>query len=224
MTSTNTQAQALFATFAQAGLTLNPTVEALFSDVSLGTNFDTCANHIFRASSGRMTGGQALIDTFGILVSPEQIKKCNQKAAMRLIEAVHFAIDPSAQYADKVTVTCFLSVIQSAVSRASFETLRFSAGEKVENPIALQGLDQNKLRRFAFLESCKGTVQSKISRTFGDRGFFSAIGVSAKIDGHNIEFNSQARENPIVVAFAMGLEKMTQGQIDLMKEKFKIEV
>jgi hypothetical protein len=162
-------------------------------------------------------GGQPLVDTLGAFLTVEALGAMNQKAVMRAVQAVSFAVSGAAEDLDKVTAAVVAVVMLSADETITFESMRYAAGQSgMIDPKSVQGVSRAKLARFGLRGGTAKTIESKVSRSVGKRGFLQALGVTLKSDAHSFTLQPGARSSGFVLGFATQLQSMTEGGLQLV--------
>lgn len=144
----------------------------------------------------------------------------NQKAIMRLAQAVAFVAGDLVAGFDRATALITASIMLSKQSIINFQTMRFAmGGTGDENTTHIKGVSRARLAKFLQTISNEGTRVSQCSRTVGTGGFFSALGIVKSVDKHSFEIIN--KNHPLLVAYAMRLENMGDGTFALLTEEKK---
>lgn len=163
-------------------------------------------------------GGQPLVDTLGAFLTVESLAGMNQKAVMRAVQAVSFAVSGAVDDLDPVTASTIATVMLTAQQTITFAALRYTSGQSnMQDPSAIQGVSRARLQRFGLRGGTANTIVSKVSRSVGKRGFLTALGVTAKSDTHSFTLQAGARESGFVLGYAHQLQTMTDGALSLVK-------
>jgi hypothetical protein len=164
-------------------------------------------------------GGQPLVDTLGAFLSVEALQGMNQKAVMRAVQAVSFAVSGSTDDLDPVTASVISAVMLSSDACISFESMRYAAGQTgILDPKSIGGVSRAKLMRFIGRGGTAKTIESKVSRSVGKRGFLTGLGVTEKSDAHTFTLREGARASGFVLGYAHQLQTMTDGAFALVFE------
>jgi IMP cyclohydrolase len=161
----------------------------------------------------------AVCEFIAPVLSADIIKSMtNQKAIMRTAQALNFIVTGNGAAFDKATAHIIASIALTTQSVVSFADMRFAmGGTGSENTAAIKGVSREKMKRFIGLISNEGTRVSQCSRTVGKNGFLGVLGATAS-EGKSA-FKVTQRDNPIVIAYAAALEKMTDGALHLVTSK-----
>jgi hypothetical protein len=162
-------------------------------------------------------GGQPLVDTLGAFLTPDSIKGMNQKAVMRAVQAVSFAVSGAVEDLDKVTAAVIAVVMLSAQESITYGAMRYAAGQSnMVNPGSIGGVSRARLQRFGLRGGTAKTIESKVSRSVGKRGFLTALGVTLKSDAHTFTLTPGARASGFVLGYATQLQTLTDGALELV--------
>lgn len=163
-------------------------------------------------------GGQPLIDSVGALLTVESVNGMNQKGVMRAIQAVSFSISGDKDDLDLVTASVIAAVMLTSDSVISYSAFRSVAGQSnMIDPGSINGVSRAKFMRYIGKGGTAKTIESKVSRSVGKRGFLTALGVVSKSDAHHVTIAPNARESGFVLSFAHMLQEMTQGALSMVK-------
>lgn len=144
----------------------------------------------------------------------------NQKAIMRLAQAVAFVAGDLVAGFDRATALITASIMLSKQSIINFQTMRFAmGGTGDENTTHIKGVSRARLAKFLKTISNDGTRMTQCSRTVGTGGFLSALGIVKSVDKHSFEIIN--KNHPLLVAYAMRLENMGDGTFALLTEDKK---
>lgn len=158
----------------------------------------------------------ATAQTLALLVPVAAVSLMNQKAILRTVQACDFiATDDTAQ-CDEVTSALVALIALSNQSRVTFNDAHIVAGAAKEGA-NVAGVSRARLARFLPRTSNLGTITSKVSRTVGKRGLFTALGITAKGDAHSFELCAGAKSHPFIIGYSARLEQMTEGAFSLLK-------
>lgn len=163
-------------------------------------------------------GGQALIDSLAAFVPLESLALMNQKAVMRTVQSVSFAVSGAVEDFNKSTAYLVSLVMLTGQERVSFADALHVMGAGGEGTAPVNGVSRAKLQRFlGGRAGTAGTMVSQCSRTVGKRGFMTALGVTVKGDAHAFTLTSKARELPFMLAYGFALQNMTEGALALVQ-------
>lgn len=144
----------------------------------------------------------------------------NQKAIMRLAQAVAFVAGDLVAGFDRATALITASIMLSKQSIINFQTMRFAmGGTGDENTTHIKGVSRARLAKFLKTIPNDGTRMTQCSRTVGTGGFLSALGIVKSVDKHSFEIIN--KNHPLLVAYAMRLENMGDGTFALLTEDKK---
>lgn len=162
-------------------------------------------------------GGQILVDTIGALLSVESLSGMNQKAIMRAVQAVSFAVSGAVEDLNKTTAHIVAMLMMTADERIAFESARFLCGQTgMIAPTSVNGVSRAKLQRFIGRAGTAKTIESQVSRSVGKRGFLTGLGVTAKSDAHGFTLSPNARQSAFVLGYAHQLQALTDGALALV--------
>jgi hypothetical protein len=189
---------------------LNDVVNAILR-APLGTDYARVSRTIAR-------GGQPLVDTLGAFLNVDAIAAMNQKGIMRAVQAVSFSVSTAVEDFDPVTASVIATVCLSAQETISFAAMRFAAGQSnMVQPPSIAGVSRARLMRFGLRGGTAKTIESKVSRSVGKRGFLTGLGVTIKSDAHSFTLTPAARQSGFVLGYAHALDSMTDGAFALIK-------
>lgn len=160
----------------------------------------------------------ALIDA---TVAPESVapEAMNQKGVKRLVQLASFAVSGNYRDFDEVTAYMVSAVLLTKQNTVTFKDAQFLCGLGQDDAQHIRGVSRAKLARFFKRETTAGTITSKVSRTAGKRGFFTALGITSKSDAHSFTLTDQAKQNALLIAYAYQLEKMSDQALALIQNK-----
>ena len=164
-------------------------------------------------------GGEYFANFINQTVQPEQINAMNQKGAKRFAQAVNFAMSGNVKDFDPVTAFMVASIVLTKQSTITFKDAHFLCGIGSDDAQLIKGISKAKLSRFIGGAGNAGTVTSKVSRTTGKGGFFTALGITGKSDKHSFTLTETAKSNALILAYAHQLQNMTEGALALINEK-----
>lgn len=158
-------------------------------------------------------------------VSPEMVntEKMNQKGVKRIVQLTNFAVSGNVDDFDPVTAFMVAAVMLTKQETITYRDAHFLCGLGVDEAQHVKGVSRAKLSRFLGNAGTAGTITSKVSRTTGKRGFFTALGVTTKGDAHSFTLSPDAKQNKLLLAYAQQLEKMTDSALALIASKQKGE-
>lgn len=156
-----------------------------------------------------------------LLCNAEQLAKMNQKGVKRFVQAVNFAINGNVKCFDAVTAYMISAIVLTKDLNISFQNAHFLCGLNTEHAQAIKGVSRAKLHKFLSNAGTAGTITSKVSRTAGKGGFFTALNITNKADKYSFTLTENAKTNPLILAYAKQLENMSEGQFKLLTESKK---
>ncbi len=163
-----------------------------------------------------------VVNTCAALCNEAQAQAMNQKARKRFVQAVSFAVKGNNADFDAVTALVISALILAKGETVHFSQLHALAGlhrEGVEND-SIKGVSKSRLNRFLGLGGTAGTITSKVSRSVGKGGLLTALGLVTKSDKHTVTIDRKAVDaSPFVLAYAVRLSGMTDGQLALINSK-----
>ena len=154
-----------------------------------------------------------------MLATVEQLSNMKQKGVKRFTQAVNFALNGNVSDFDVVTAYMVSAVILTKANNVSFKDAHFLCGLNKDDSQNIRGVSRSKLNRFLGNAGTAGTITSKVSRTTGKGGFFTALNITNKSDKHSFTLTDSAKTNPLLLAYAKQLENMTDGQFSLIQAK-----
>lgn len=164
-------------------------------------------------------GGQPLVDTLGAFLTVSALGGMNQKAVMRAVQALSFSVSGASEDMDRVTAHVVAAVMLSTDSIISFESMRYLAGQSgILDPKSIGGVSRARLQRFIRNGGTAKTIESKVSRSVGKRGFLTALGVTVKSDAHSFTLQPGARQSAFLLAYSHQLQAMTDGALALLDQ------
>ncbi len=191
---------------------VNNSVVSLFESRDLGTDRAFVNNVLKR-------GGDALKVFMGQVFKVEQFAGVKQKGMKRVIQAASFALSGNVKDYDEGTAYCVALVMLTNQTTVKFSDAHALMGCTIDGAQHIKGVSRAKLSRFLGRVGTAGTVTSKTSRTVGSGGFFTGLGITLKGDAHSFTLCDGARENPLLLAYAMQLQSMTDSQLELARNK-----
>lgn len=189
-------------------LNLNP-LASLILNVDCGTDTARVRKLVTRS--------QAMIDSLGLMLTPDAVKGANQKALMRMVQAVSFAVSGAIDDFNRSTAFLVSTIMLSSQSRVTYQDAHYLMGAHTEGANNIGGVSRARLQRFITRAGTTATITSQCSRTVGKRGFFTSLGITTKGDAHSFEMTPTARSNSLIVAYAYQLQTMTDGNLRLIE-------
>ena len=166
--------------------------------------------------------GGAHFEAFAPMLSTtEQLQAMNQKGVKRFVQAVNFALSGNVKDFDAVTAYMVSAVILTKENTVSFQNAHFLCGLNTEHAQAIKGASRARLNKFLGNAGTAGTITSKVSRTTGKGGFFTALNITSKSDKHSFTLTDSAKNNALLLAYAKQLENMTDGAFNLIQSDKK---
>lgn len=162
--------------------------------------------------------GQALVDTVGALVSAEAVRPMGQKARLHALHIASLIVSQGLEnkgFSKAHAIIASIIALAPVGSRVSFKDAHWTmgaSGDQFSHPIP--GVSRQRLMRFIGRAGALGTISTRTSSTVGKNGLFTALGMVEKSDAHGFTVVSKA--SPLLVAYAMELERMTDGRIELL--------
>lgn len=162
---------------------------------------------------------EATAQVITTLIPHDAWARMNQKAILRTVQACDFiATGDALKSCDEVTSAMVAIIALANQSQVSFADAHLAAGASKEaSPI--KGVSRARLARFLPRTSNLGTITSKVSRTVGKAGLFTALGITVKGDTHSFILTDAAKSHPFIIAYALGLEQMTEGAFTLLQQQ-----
>jgi hypothetical protein len=162
-----------------------------------------------------------VIELLNATVSPAQVdpEMMNQKGVKRLVQLANFAVSGNIEDFDPVTAFLVSAVMLTKQETITYRDAHFLCGLGADDAQHVKGVSRAKLARFLGNAGTAGTITSKVSRTTGKRGFFTALGITSKGDAHSFTLAPNAKQNPLLLAYAHQLEKMTDSALALIASK-----
>jgi hypothetical protein len=166
-----------------------------------------------------------VVELMNATVSPEMVSPdaMNQKGVKRIVQLANFAVSGNVEDFDAVTAFMVSAVLLTKQETITYRDAHFLCGLGIDEAQHVKGVSRAKLSRFLGTAGTAGTITAKVSRTTGKRGFFTALGITAKGDAHSFTLTPTAKQNPLLLAYAMQLEKMTDSALALIAAKQKGE-
>ena len=154
-----------------------------------------------------------------MVATTEQLNHMKQKGVKRFVQAVNFALNGNVSDFDVVTAYMVSAVILTKANNVSFKDAHFLCGLNKDDSQNIRGVSRSKLNKFLGNAGTAGTITSKVSRTTGKGGFFTALNITNKSDKHSFTLTDSAKTNALLLAYAKQLENMTDGQFALIQSK-----
>lgn len=164
-------------------------------------------------------GGKFFAEFAPLLASVDQLKAMNQKGVKRFVQAVNYALSGNIKDFDAVTAYMVSAVILSKENNITFQNAHFLCGLNTEHATHIKGASRARLARFIGNAGTAGTITSKVSRTTGKGGFFTALNITSKSDKHGFSLTENAKINPLLLAYAKQLETMSDSALQLINSK-----
>lgn len=163
-----------------------------------------------------LKGGAHFAQLAPMLSTTEQLNAMNQKGVKRFVQAVNFALSGNIKDFDAVTAYMVSAVILTKDNTVSFQNAHFLCGLNTEHAHAIKGTSRARLNKFLGNAGTAGTITSKVSRTTGKGGFFTALNITSKSDKHSFTLSDNAKTNALLLAYGKQLENMTEGAFNLI--------
>jgi hypothetical protein len=166
-------------------------------------------------------GGNFFAELLQQICTVEQLKgiTSNQKGVKRFVQSLNFALNGDIKSFDAVTAYMVSCVALTKESTITFQNAHFLCGVHNENANLIKGVSKAKVSRFIGNAGTKGTISSKVSRTSGKNGFFTHLNITNKSDANSFTLTSDAKSNPLILAYAYQLERMTESTFLTVKDK-----
>lgn len=164
-----------------------------------------------------ITGAKHFAEFAPLLCNSEQLNAMNQKAVKRFTQAVNFALSGDLKQYDAVTAYMVSAIVLTKDNNVSFQNAHFLCGLNTEHAQVIRGVSRSKFARFLGNAGTAGTITSKVSRTTGKGGLFTALSITNKSDKHSFTLSETAKTNALILAYASQLEKMTEGSFHLLQ-------
>lgn len=157
-------------------------------------------------------GAKFFADFIAQLSTIEQLKAVteNQKGVKRYTQCVNFALTGDSKAFDAVSAYMISGIVLTKDKTITYQNAHFMCGVGSDNASNIRGISRAKLARFLGDAGTAGTVSSKVSRTTGKNGFFTALGITTKSDKHSFTLTDNAKNHALVLAYAHQLERMTE--------------
>ena len=160
---------------------------------------------------------------FDALVSGSQVANMKQKGIKRIVQCISFCVTGDMKDFDPVSgLVCAAIALTGESEKVEFSRLHALCGIHREGreSAALQGVSKARLNKFLSLGGSAGTVSSKVSRTVGEAGFLTALGLVLKSDKTSFVVDKNARDSSaFLIAYASALARMTDGQFKIVTDK-----
>ena len=192
----------------------NANVVSFIESRDLGTDGAKVRNIFARA-------GEGLKLFLGMVCDTGHVSAMKQKGVMRFVEGSSFAISGNPKDYDEGTAYSVSLVMLTTQDTVKFSDAHALMGCTIDGAQHIRGVSRAKLSRFLGHVGSAGTVTSKVSRTVGKSGFFTGLGITCKSDNHSFTLCPGARENKWLLAYAAQLEKMTDSQLAMIRDKSK---
>ena len=168
-------------------------------------------------------GGQFFSELITQLSTIEQLQNItkNQKGVKRYTQAINFALNGDVTSFDAVTAYTVSCIALTKSKSISFQDVHFLCGVGSDNASHIKGISRAKVSRFIGSAGTTGTVTSKVSRTVGKNGFFTALNITEKSDKHSFTLTDTAKNNALILAYAYQLERMTDSTFLTLSTKNK---
>jgi hypothetical protein len=166
-------------------------------------------------------GGEHFAQLLPLLATSEQLQAMNQKGVKRFVQAVNFALSGNVKDFDAVTAYMISAIVLTKDNAISFQNAHFLCGLNTDNAQNVKGISRAKFSRFLGNAGTAKTITSKVSRTTGKGGFFTALNITAKSNAHGFELTESAKNNALILSYAKQLENMTDGAFNLIQSDKK---
>jgi hypothetical protein len=149
------------------------------------------------------------------VIAPETVATMtNQKAILRLAQALNFIASGDVKALDPVIALAVLLVMRDKggddAQRCEFSQIHFAfSGHAREGTKPLPGIASPTIRKFLGRLGAS-TVTSQTSRTTGKNGLFTVMGATVR-DSHGFTVANPA--HPFIGAYAARLAKMPEGEL-----------
>ncbi|MPS48528.1 hypothetical protein [Methylobacillus sp.] len=167
-------------------------------------------------------GGKFFAEFVPQICAPEQLQAMNQKGAKRFVQAANFALTGDTKSFDAVTAYMISAIMLSKSETITFKDAHFACGLNSDDAKNIKGVSRARLGKFLGNAGTPGTITSKVSRSTGKGGFMTALGITSKGDKNSFSLTATAKNHPLIVAYALQLEKMTDGAFTLLQSEGKI--
>lgn len=162
-------------------------------------------------------GGEFFASFAPLTANESQLNSMNQKGVKRWAQAINFALNGDLNNYDAVTAYMVSAIVLTKDNTVSFQNAHFLCGLNTEHASNIRGLSRSKFAKFLGNAGTAGTITSKVSRTTGKGGFFTALNITTKSDKHSFTLSESAKTNALIIAYANQLEKMTDGSFHLLQ-------
>lgn len=192
----------------------NSNLVSMLSSGSFGTDTSFIKKQIAK-------GAQNFSDLLNAIVTQEQLSAImkNQKGVKRFVQSLNFALSGDTNDFDAVSAYMVSCIALTKDSTITYKNAHFLCGIGSDNAQLIKGISKAKVSRFIGDAGSAGTITSKVSRTTGKNGFFTALNITSKSDSHSFTLSDSAKNNPLILAYAYQLEKMTESTFLTIKEK-----
>lgn len=151
-----------------------------------------------------------LIETFATV---EQAARMNIKATRRFVESVRFITNKTLGFVNKATCFQVAIVLSMLQSRVTYNSVHIALGYQKEGS-GINGISPARLEALYSLIAkkrlTKGTITSQTSRTLGERGFFTALGIVQKTARGEVELLNPS--HPLLTSYAGALSALSSEQ------------
>jgi len=162
--------------------------------------------------------GQALVDTLGALVTPDQARAMSQKARLHTVHMGGMIVSQGLEtqgYSRAHAIIASIIALAPEGVRVAFRDAHVTMGaqgDQFTQPIP--GVSRARMMRFFQSAGAMGTISTRTSSTVGKSGLFTALGCVTKSDAHGFTIVSKA--SPLLIAYALELERMTDSRVKLL--------
>lgn len=189
-------------------LTLNDTARALLNPEVTRTDAKPISRALYN---------QAAIDTLGAFVTPEEAAKLTQKQRLTVARIVEFIVSGSTSgYMRESAILGAMLALMPEETRVAFADAQHTMGmqgDQFTRPVP--GVSRQRMVRFFGRKSAAGTILTRLSQM---RGMWDVLGVTHKGDAHGFEVKKGGKGRALLVAYALALEQMTDGQLALLNK------
>ena len=198
-------------------LKLNATIRALINPTVLKSDTDRVNKCLFDS-----TFAQAIVDTIGALVTPDEVGQMMQKGRVHTARVGRWIASSGLDLSkfDRASAFCAAVICDSSAPRIAYADLHYVCGGSINSPVSIPGVSRAKLRAvIKGYTTNMGTISTQVSRTVGAGGLFTAMGIVSKKDSHGFSVNPNGREHPFLKAYAITLNSLSERTLIELMEK-----
>ncbi len=201
-------------------VTLNASTSALLDAAFLGTDAERVAKVVFNNSFA-----QSVIDTIGAFVTPEEVANMNQKARLHTARAARWIASGGLDLKcfDRASAFCAAVIASTSQKRVAFCDVHYVCGATGEGTSPINGVSRAKLRTvITGYTTNAGTISTQVSRSVGEKGIFTGMGIVEKVKGdkHGFTVTPEGRNHGFLIAYAMTLNSLSDSTlIEMMGDK-----